>query len=248
MRESARVVSQFEMSASNNVRMKMAESSQPVTVDIPLLRLQSVSLTAQNDIKLRVEQLYRALRLDGPRCIRVLDVEAAESLTDPVRGNLRVVDLSTSPGFTALSYVWGDATCAKLNISCNGVEVPITQSCHEALCALRSIYGRITIWIDAVCIHQGNDDEKKTQIPLMHEIFTWAQAVYVWLGPGTDQTDKVMDWFSRVTTYQPSTPGIPWTAGRKCRSLLSDRVQSFFEVFQATFLSTVTCMCHLRLP
>lgn len=169
----------------------MAES-QAIMIDIPLLQQTSRSQTPTVDLRLELNQLYDALPLTEPRCIRVLDIEAGASST-PLRGTLRVVDLQTSPNFTALSYVWGRSGSTLHTISCDGADVPLTKSCHQALCALRSIYGVVSVWVDAICTHQGNDKEKEVQIPLMREIYTWARAVYVWLGPATDRSAKAID-------------------------------------------------------
>lgn len=180
-----------------------------------------------------MNQLYDILPLTDPKCIRVLDLEAGPS-SAPLHGTLRVVDLETSPKFTALSYVWGKSGSIQHTILCNGVDVPVTESCHEALCALRRIYGAVTIWVDAICIHQDNDKEKEVQIPLMNEIYTWAQAVYVWLGPGTDQSDKAIDWFFKATKLQPKTPGIPWVSGNASKTVLWDHVSC---ILGSTYIS-----------
>lgn len=41
------------------------------------------------------------------------------------------------------------------------------------------------LWIDQICINQADDEEKKTQIPLMRDIYGSANTI-VWLGEGTE--------------------------------------------------------------
>ncbi|KAK4658365.1 hypothetical protein QC762_101200 [Podospora pseudocomata] len=48
------------------------------------------------------------------------------------------------------------------------------------------------LWVDAICIDQGNIAEKNTQVSLMSTIYSHA-AVLVWLGTGNQSTDQVMD-------------------------------------------------------
>ncbi|RSL56197.1 hypothetical protein CEP54_008927 [Fusarium duplospermum] len=124
-------------------------------------------------------QLYDSLPIpQSSQFIRVLDILEKSSATDPgLTGSLRLVDLNDSPKFTALSYVWGKASGKSIN--CNGYEVKVTDSCFEALSSLREALGNFTIWVDAICINQMDDDEKTTQILLMDEVYTWAEAVYI---------------------------------------------------------------------
>ncbi|KAH9204993.1 heterokaryon incompatibility, partial [Leptodontidium sp. 2 PMI_412] len=68
-------------------------------------------------------------------------------------------------------------------IQCNdGTAIAITTNCRDALIALRKRYGRLTIWIDAICINQQDIEEKSKQIQLMEEIYSWSERVIVWLG------------------------------------------------------------------
>ncbi|KAJ3544646.1 hypothetical protein NM208_g2941 [Fusarium decemcellulare] len=143
--------------------------------------------------------LYESLPLSSTTAVRVLDLQDCTGLEDgPVIATMRVVDLDTRPFFTALSYVWGEWSMPSDVISCNGYEVPVTKNCLAALRQLNKL-GPITIWVDSICINQKNNQEKNTQIPLMETIYSslGAHMVYVWLGEGTKDTDKAMDYFSR---------------------------------------------------
>ena len=102
----------------------------------------------------------------------------------------RVVRLPDRPKFTTISYVWGSGT---KTISIDGCDLEITENCFNALAALRAQYGALTIWVDAICINQNNKSEKSSQIPLMKEIYTWAETVYIWLGNGNEQSYAAMD-------------------------------------------------------
>jgi hypothetical protein len=144
--------------------------------------------------------LYSNLPLSkGSRSIRILDVYSPSSSEDggPILCDLRVCDLNSHicPSFTALSYVWGIKAAKSDFITCNSFTVEVTQNCHSALRHLREKFGRFTIWIDAICINQGDDDEKIEQIRLMGDIYSTARTVYVWLGEGNAATNATMAYF-----------------------------------------------------
>jgi hypothetical protein len=132
--------------------------------------------------------------------IRVLDVQpipkdAIEGT--PVNCTLRVIHLDRDPDFTALSYVWGDPE-HKRSIVCDGVLFPVTENCYSALWNLSKKLQGLAIWVDAICINQEKtSQEKEWQIPLMGDIYTKAQQVYIWLGRADDRSDRVMRYMSR---------------------------------------------------
>ncbi|KAH6649066.1 heterokaryon incompatibility protein-domain-containing protein [Truncatella angustata] len=114
-------------------------------------------------------------------------------------GSSRVVDLNEEPQFTALSYVWGDYSTPKDRIICNEHTLEVTRNCWSALNHIKRTLGNITIWIDAICVNQYDDIEKDQQIPLMGWIhFSVAvDAVFVWLGEATKDTDDAMDYLGQ---------------------------------------------------
>ena len=100
------------------------------------------------------------------------------------------------PAFTALSYVWGAFAPTPHKISCGDYDIPISANGYSALLHLRRMLGQYTIWIDAVCINQKDDFDKIQQIPLMGDIYSGASTVYIWLGEGNPQTDRVIRYLS----------------------------------------------------
>jgi hypothetical protein len=64
--------------------------------------------------------------------------------------------------FKALSYVWGDSSVT-LPILIEDKPYQVTASCHAALRRLREL-GESSIWIDAICINQQDDDEKAARL------------------------------------------------------------------------------------
>ncbi|KAK4442843.1 HET-domain-containing protein [Podospora aff. communis PSN243] len=98
--------------------------------------------------------------------------------------------LATAPPFAALSYVWG-SPADTTPITINNNTISITKTLATALHNLR---GTITIplWADAICINQSSISERTHQVQIMHEIYSLASAVVVYLGSGTVHTDFAM--------------------------------------------------------
>ncbi|KAI0901515.1 heterokaryon incompatibility protein-domain-containing protein [Annulohypoxylon nitens] len=156
--------------------------------------------------------VYDALPLP-PRSkfIRVLDIKGSTNLEDPLVSYIQVISLDRvfETPFTALSYVWGGYSTPKDTIQCGTDRVPITTNCRDALRQLRmTTKGKLTIWVDAICINQGNDKEKEDQIPLMGEIYSRAETVYVWLGNASFASQRAMSCLSLASqrNYLPLDP------------------------------------------
>ena len=62
------------------------------------------------------------------------------------------------------------------------------------------------VWIDALCINQGDLDEKSSQIPMMYDIYAKSRHVVMWLGEETADSgaaiDLVLQWSTAARTAQ----------------------------------------------
>lgn len=171
------------------------QSSSSTEVAYPEFRADSAAAPART--------VYDSTPLgDSPTTIRLLDVYEQHDGCEPlIRCKLRVVDLADSPHFTALSYVWGDATIQE-TIWCGDTPVRVTRNAWQALRHLRNKSAPLSIWIDAVCINQMDEDEKMRQISLMRSIYSSAIYVFIWLGEGNQRTERAMRYLE--------TGGIPF--------------------------------------
>jgi hypothetical protein len=89
--------------------------------------------------------------------------------------------------FEALSYTWGD--CSDLHsVSCQGATIQVTRNLLGALRQLKHPDRDRTFWIDAVCINQGDEDEKSIQVAMMRNSYRKADGVVIWLGEVADDT------------------------------------------------------------
>ncbi|KUI63621.1 Heterokaryon incompatibility protein 6, OR allele [Cytospora mali] len=113
---------------------------------------------------------------------------------------LQCIDLNDTNRiqFDALSYSWGDIKY-KAPILCNGVKVEVTLNCISAIYHLHRLQSHrwmqepLTIWIDAICIDQEDEEEKTDlQVPLMGRIYANSRETYFWLGEGSGVTNQAM--------------------------------------------------------
>ena len=91
--------------------------------------------------------------------------------------------------YTALSYCWGEPTLSAV-LYCPEA-LPITASLHSALRRLRHDTLTLLVWADAVCINQGDIDERNEQVLLMRDIYQKAGRVAIHLGDESENSGLV---------------------------------------------------------
>jgi hypothetical protein len=127
-------------------------------------------------------------------CIRLLTFAAPSTYPGALTCTINTFPLDNPPSFDALSYTWG-APSKMESILCNGLEMKIGANLHEAIQTLFSppISLNLPIWIDAICINQGDDEEKGHQVHRMGDVYRRANKVVVWLGPAENDSDLAME-------------------------------------------------------
>ncbi|ERF71393.1 hypothetical protein EPUS_07421 [Endocarpon pusillum Z07020] len=123
-------------------------------------------------------QLYKPLDTER-RETRVISLLPGR-WSEIVACELSVVSLDDKPEYEALSYVWGDPENT-LPMLLNAHTVQVTVNLRNALRRLRRRNARI-IWVDALCIHQGDLHERSQQVSIMTDIYKGAIAVQIYLG------------------------------------------------------------------
>ena len=83
------------------------------------------------------------------------------------------------PKYTAISHTWGGQTFDHHVSFLDRIHIPVTKSCWDGLQVAVCRSSHRLIWIDQLCIDQGNSDEKSRQIQLMDSIFTKADSTAV---------------------------------------------------------------------
>jgi hypothetical protein len=108
-----------------------------------------------------------------------------------------LLNYSLEPGegthlYEALSYVWGNPN-EIVPIFMDDHVLSVTTNLYAALLHLRDRDIARTVWVDAICIDQANQEEKEHQIQFMAKIYGHANRVIVWLGVAADDSDLVLE-------------------------------------------------------
>lgn len=131
--------------------------------------------------------MYEDLNLEN-REFRLLIIDRILFSSTPHQCALRQVSLSDCESFVALSYVWGDESNT-VELKINGHSYYVTPNVLSALQHLSELAARLVIWVDAICINQGNLRERSDQVRMMGDIYKNAEHVLVWLGPQGGESD-----------------------------------------------------------
>lgn len=94
--------------------------------------------------------------------------------------------------YEALSYVWGPEDNTE-SIYIDGDEHSVRANLHQALSHLRDGFLERIVWIDAICINQGDNSEKGQQVQSMAKIYAKASRVVIWLGDAADNSDQALE-------------------------------------------------------
>ncbi|KAK3946515.1 heterokaryon incompatibility protein-domain-containing protein [Pseudoneurospora amorphoporcata] len=141
----------------------------------------------------QVENLYYNVPIARGH-IRLLQLLPPKNEDTTIRCKLfyTALDSKGTRPYEALSYVWGseDKPCS---IFIDGCNLAVGKNLYAALLHLRDHSIQRTIWIDAICINQGDNEEKGHQVQSMAKIYAKASRVIVWLGEEVAGSDKVLE-------------------------------------------------------
>ena len=189
---------------------------------------------------------------NGERFIRVLKI-LSKANERPIRCSPKVIDLNKAPVYDCLSYTWGDPLYHELSagypslirrmtgsldheIECDGKMIPISENLEHALLQFSKtdfisdpVEGRQNndegfIWIDAICINQKDDEEKKIQIEMMDQIYSGARRVIAWLGRCDEHTHPALEIIQRLKSVLSKKPQVTFTdfEGPEYQSVFGD--------------------------
>ena len=157
------------------------------------------------------------------RDIRIL-VLARGDQDDQLRGHLFVESLDYEDvHYTALSYTWAGPVIDN-GISIDGSVFDITENLWLALRQFRHLTRAIHLWIDAICINQGDDSEKGEQVALMGDIYSNATRTWIWLGAAANNSDQALE-FVRSLRY---------CSGEQVRAIEPDSIPCESNSFHTT--------------
>jgi hypothetical protein len=142
----------------------------------------------ESETSSRRKYFYTTLQGDEIRLVTLLPQSAGL----PILCNMSHVSLENEPIYEALSYTWG-AQEALTTISINGRTMAVRRNLWMALSHLRHLTELRVLWIDAICIDQSNNDERRSQVSKMFKIYEQASMVAVWLGEQEDGSDRAFE-------------------------------------------------------
>lgn len=152
---------------------------------------------------------YKYSRL-GEREFRLVRLHAGQGDEIP-HCSLVVDNIDEASSYEALSYVWGDATITRqILLSDEGPTVSfstphlfnVTVNLFDALLHLRLPERPRILWVDALCINQGDTSERNDQVAMMSKIYRQSHRVVAWLGQSDPATDFLLS-----NLYQAFKPG-----------------------------------------
>ncbi|OTA92627.1 hypothetical protein M434DRAFT_74249, partial [Hypoxylon sp. CO27-5] len=79
-------------------------------------------------------------------------------------------------------------------ISLDNQTFEVTENLYYALRRLRYTSSPRTMWIDAICINQRDNDEKSIQVNMMGTIYSSCQKAVLWLGEDPEVIHISMEW------------------------------------------------------
>ncbi|KAN0104809.1 Heterokaryon incompatibility protein (HET) domain containing protein [Hyaloscypha variabilis] len=142
--------------------------------------------------------------------IRLLDLLPSLEQGSPLRCRVRHSTIKDAE-YHALSYAWGGPTDREdieveyellghfsNNHTTDVFGTTVGANLASALRHLRDKDLVFTLWADAICIDQGNNDEKSVQVQLMAKIYKTASQVIVWLGPAGEGSDEAIDALAEI--------------------------------------------------
>ncbi|KAI9646929.1 hypothetical protein NHQ30_004929 [Ciborinia camelliae] len=139
------------------------------------------------------------ISLQEIRCLILQPLSAGTT----IQCSVEIISLLSHPEYEALSYVWGDASIQR-TIVFNEIPFPVTQNLSIALHHLRLPDRPRRLWVDALCINQGDVQERNEQVGLMGEIYSLANPVLIWLGESSEDSDEAFALMSEIATASES--------------------------------------------
>lgn len=159
---------------------------------------------------------YEQLPLQSP-AIRLISLFPSSDTDAPLICSISQAELPPKEPYTALSYCWGDATSRHTltvlgpSSSSARKSLGIAQNLNTALLRIRSPTEPRTLWVDAICINQKDNDEKAKQVPLMAQIYHGATEVLAWLGDAGEDGDAAFSAIKQLSQIWAKAMGAPAT-------------------------------------
>lgn len=142
--------------------------------------------------------LYQYQPLKGVDDIRVVKVSRSTGRHQAVEFSLHHVHRRSRCEYEALSYTWGHPRkCKSIHEIESGAELEVTENCFSALYQLCN-RGPRTLWVDAVCINQDDNEEKSWQVARLADVYRNATRTVVYLGEEDEHWSSLSQYFEQI--------------------------------------------------
>ena len=137
----------------------------------------------------------KLLHRDALRLLKLLPAPPHQMEVDA-----ELIHVYDNPGgkieeYEAVSWCWGTEKKDRqlhIRLGDRAYPLPIPANLEAALRALRYENAARYLWIDYICIDQGNTKERNEQVPKLNEIYGRATNVCIWLGEGNEESQKAL--------------------------------------------------------
>ena len=121
-------------------------------------------------------------RIEGLLTRGALDLNLHYAALSYTCGNPFSPSLLQQSSSASHSYDMYDQTRKDHTIILNGIQFQVSLNLYEGLSRLRNVKRPHGLWVDAICINQGDPTEIAQQVQNMGAIFHRAHEVLIWLG------------------------------------------------------------------
>ena len=133
---------------------------------------------------------YASLNADKKE-IRLIRANSWNNDEDILTFEVTSVSLNAPPEYTALSYVWGSSEKVA-SVILDGRSLPVTRSLYRLLTRARVLRDAY-MWVDAICINQGDISERNAQVRLMGDVYSNASKVAAYVGEAPKEGVHVVE-------------------------------------------------------
>ncbi|KAI6082596.1 heterokaryon incompatibility protein-domain-containing protein [Hypoxylon rubiginosum] len=120
---------------------------------------------------------------------------------DNIHCRFETFNHSDAPIYEAISYTWGEGP-AICPILVDNAIFYVRSNLHSALRHLRNANQEISLWVDALCINQDDNQERSRQVQKMGKIFQESARVLIWLGESDASSQYATDFISQIQDPQ----------------------------------------------
>lgn len=171
-----------------------------------------------------IHGLYKPLNRER-REFRLLKFLPSTSSDQPYL-ELSQHSMDTKLPYFALSYVWGTDSADDF-VFIDDRQFPIRPNLQAALHQLRLSEFTGRLWIDALCINQSDVYERNWQVSYMRSIYSNADAVLIWLGIGSPQTDLALNFIKAMAPRALEAGFMPWKTELSSNEIIAQVVPYF---------------------